>query len=567
MNHPTTPRLQIRRILPLTRQINILLYAVALGLAVGFISLAYRWSFKSCGTVFRGAFDSLPVNLIFLMPVAGSVLLILVVKVLRAEVREYVPEVIESSIRNTALRLKDGLVCFVTSALTLGSGGSAGPEGPMAFTGASVGSALGRRLRLDNRHAKILLGAGAAAGIAAMFNAPLAGVLFALELILFNDLTMSAVTPVILSSVAASAVSFHFLGDHPTFRVPLFAMNSYLELFAYAVLGVAGGFVSALFCRTMHLAGRFFHHLRLGTATPVLGALVVGGLLVFIPRVGGYGHDAIDAILHGEGTLPFFTALVFFKILATALTLQSGNSGGIFAPALLIGAALGAGVGGGLQLTFPGAGSVEAYALIGMAAVMAGTIHTPLTAMMLIFELTRDYHTILPLMTVTVISTLVAYGMGSESLYIAPLSRKKLDFRMIRDLGSLGDVHAVNLMRHHFAAVRPGDSPAEIRRKLQRYPYKRALYLTTDDRLLGYLSLDTLHLLDTFSLDELSQSFRQVIHPQDTLYETLHKLRTAEGILPVVDEGGRVRGIISNKIFIEKYLPLLKVSSAKRSGI
>jgi CIC family chloride channel protein len=567
MNHPTMPRLQIRRILPLTRQIDILIYAIILGVMVGFLSLAYRWCFKSAGSVFRNAFESLPGNLIFLMPVAGSALLILVVRALRSEVREYVPDVIESSIRHTSLRLKDGLVCFVTSALTLGSGGSAGPEGPMAFTGASVGSVFGKRLRLDHRHAKILLGAGAAAGIAAMFNAPLAGVLFALELILFNDLTMSAVTPVILSSVAASAVSFHFLGDHPTFRVPLFAINSYLELFAYALLGVAGGMVSALFCRAMNLAGRIFQRLNLGAMTPVLGALAVGGILVFFPRVGGYGHDAIDAILHGDGTLGLVLGIVFLKILATALTLQSGNSGGIFAPALLIGAALGATVGYILHLFFPGAGPVEAYAIIGMAAVMAGTIHAPLTAMMLIFELTRDYHTMLPLMTVTVISTLVAYGLGSESLYIAPLSGKKLNFRLIRDLGAMGDVHALNLMRHHFPAVRPDDSPAEIRRKLYRYPYKRAIYADGEDRLLGYLSMDTLHLLDSFTLDELAQSFPQVIYPQDTLYETLHKLRTADGILPVVDGRGNVLGIISNKIFIEKYLPLLKVSSAKRSGI
>ncbi len=556
-----------RQLLPVTRHAKVLVYAIILGVAVGYISTGYRWAIQFLTEFFRRTFASSPINLTFLMPISGSLVLILILYFMRAEIREFVPEVIESSIRNTHLRVKDGIVCFVTSLMTLASGGSAGPEGPMAFTGSAVGSSVGRLLHMDNRHAKIFLAAGAAAGIASIFNAPLAGVLFALELILLNDLTMSAVTPVILASVAASAVTFNYLGDRPTFVIPPFAMNSHLELFAYSVLGVAGGFVSVFFCRAMSYFNGLFPRLKMGRFTPLAGSLVVGVILMGFPQIGGYGHDYITKVLHGQETLLVVACLVFFKVIGTALTLQSGNSGGIFAPALLIGASLGATLGYILHYFVPGAGPVGSYATIGMAAVMAGTIHTPLTAMMLIFEVTRDYHTILPLMTATVISTLVAYGMGSDSLYLAPLKEKHLDFRHIRDLGALADVHSVELMRTHFKSIHPDDSAAEIRARFKQYPYRQVVFMDRDHTLKGYIPIDTFHLLDNVPLDELAMPFPEVVHPLDTLYETLRKLRHTEGLLPVVDQRNRVLGIISNKIFIEKYLPLLKVFSAKRSGI
>jgi len=557
----------IRQLVPATRNVRILFYAVILGIVVGHVATLYHWAVGGCAELFARGFAVLPAYLFAFMPVAGSALMVLFLVAGRARVKEYVPAIIESSIRNTALRVKDGVVCFVTSLITLGSGGSAGPEGPMAYVGATLGEQQGRLLRLDRRHVKVLLAAGTAAGIAAIFKAPLAGVLFALELILLNDLTMSAVTPVILSAVSAAAVNYYWTGVRPTFVVPPFAIHNYLELLVYGLLGVAGGLTAVGFSRCMAVAGRWFNRFPWPRLRPVLGSLAVGGIICALPAVSGYGHNYITQVLRGDMPLLLVAALVVGKIVATACTLQSGNSGGIFAPSLLIGAALGATVGGLLHLIAPGAAPVSAFATVGMAAVMAGTIHAPLTALMLIFELTRDYLVILPVMTATVVSTAVAYGLGGESLYLVPFAKSRLDFRQFRDLGALADVQARELMRTHVPTIRPGKAPAELQDRLKRFRYAQIPCVDADGRLLGYVTRDALHLLEGVPLERLLLPFAVTVRPEENLYETVRKLRTVDGLLPVVDADNRLLGIVSQRIFLERFHPLLKIRSAIRSGL
>jgi CIC family chloride channel protein len=556
-----------RQLLPITQNTRILLEAVLLGMTIGVLATLYRKGIQHFTWGFREVFRLLPAWTGFLMPVFGAFCLIGILRLFRTQVREYVPEVIEASIRHTTLRLKDGIVCLLTSLITLTSGGSAGPEGPMAFAGAATGSLFGKWMGLDRRRAKIFLAAGTAAGIAAIFNAPIAGVLFALELILLNDLTMSAVTPVILASVSASTVNYYYMGNQPTFVVPPFIMRDYLELFAYAFLGVLGGFASMAFVRIMFAVGRLFQKFPRPAFRPVAGSLLVGILLLFLPQVGGYGHDYITRVLHGHEPLTVVLALVVFKMLATSFTLGSGNSGGIFAPSLLVGAALGAGTGMILHLVVSGAGPVASYATVGMAAVMAGTIQAPLTAMMLIFEVTRDYHVMLPLMTATVISTAVAYGLKTDSIYLMTLTERNLDFRRIRDLGALADVHAKDVMRRRFTTIEPGDTPAEIRAKFRNTSESQALYVTPAGELLGMIPVDTFHLLDGSTLEDLAIPDPPTVRPSDTIYETLTRLRHSRGLVAVVDDDRHVLGVVSKTIFIEKLLPLLQVYSARRSGL
>lgn len=557
----------VPNLIPAIHNVRILFYAVVLGIVVGHAATLYHWAVGGCADLFARGFAILPAYLFAFMPVAGSVLMILILAVGRARVKEYVPAIIESSIRNTALRVKDGVICFVTSLITLGSGGSAGPEGPMAFVGATLGAEQGRWLRLDRRHVKVLLAAGTAAGIAAIFKAPLAGVLFALEIILLNDLTMSAVTPVILSAVSAAAVNYYWTGVRPAFVVPPFAIHNYLELFVYGLLGVVGGLTAAGFSRCMGVAGRWFNRIPWPRLRPVVGSLGVGGIICVLPAVSGYGHNYITQVLRGDTPLLLVAALVAGKIVATTCTLQSGNSGGIFAPSLLIGAALGATVGGVLHLVAPGAAPASAFATVGMAAVMAGTIHAPLTALMLIFELTRDYLVILPVMTATVVSTAVAYGLGGESLYLVPFSRSRLDFRQFRDLGALADVQAHELMRTHVPTIRPGEAPAEFQDRFKRFRYAQIPCVDAGGRLLGYVPRDALHLLEGVPMEHLLLPFAVTLRPDENLYETVRQLRTIDGVIPVVDADNHFLGIVSQRIFLERFHPLLKVRSAIRSGL
>lgn len=552
---------------PAVRSLGPLALAILLGVAVGFVAAGYRETIEITARVFRKAFGALPLFLGFLMPVAGAGALVLFLAALRARVGEYVPAIIESSIRSRFIRVKDAVVCFVTSVLTLGSGGSAGPEGPMAFVGAAAGSLVGRGAKSDPHHRRILLAAGAAAGIGAVFNAPLAGVLFGLELILLNDLTLSAVTPVLLSAAAASSVTRWLSGDSPAFHVPPFVLKNPLELFTYAVLGVAAGLASSLFCRAMAAVREVFERLPFPRLHPLAGAAGVGLILLAVPQAGGFGHDVIDDVLRVEFALPVMALICLAKIVATAFTLQSGNSGGIFAPSLLIGASLGALVGGIQQGLIPGLGTQGAYATVGMAAVLAGTIHAPLTAVVLIFELTRDYSVMLPLMTATVLSTAVAFGTGSDSLYIAPLARWRIHYRRNRDLGAMAEVKAGDLMRRRFPAVRLDDPPREALKAWRDNRDPRIVCLGPDGTLAGFLSRDMLHLVGVAPLSELVRPFRRTVGPDQPFLETLEALRAGEDLLPVVDAAGKVVGVITHRIFFDRYLPLLRVFSARRSGL
>jgi CIC family chloride channel protein len=309
---------------------------------------------------------------------------------------------------------------FCTSA-TLASGIPLGREGPSVQVGAGIGSVLGRALGLSTEQVKKLIPVGAAAAIAAAFNTPLAAVLFSLEEIM-GDLHAPVMGAVVLASATAWMVLRIFLGDHPLFKVPQYQLVHPAEFAVYAVLGVAGGCVSALF--TKLLLGMRARFLRFPQKTvwfqPVAGGLLVGLIGWFVPQLLGVGYGYVGDALNGSMAFKMMLLLVVLKLITVTTSYASGNAGGIFGPALFIGAMLGGVVGTIAHHLFPDyTANPGAYALVGMGAAFAGIVRAPMTSVLMIFEMTQDYAVIVPLMIANLVSLFVASRLQEEPIYEA----------------------------------------------------------------------------------------------------------------------------------------------------
>lgn len=308
---------------------------------------------------------------------------------------------------------------MVAAAVSIGTGASLGPEGPSVEIGGNIGMLLGQVLQVSRERHRLLLGAGAAAGLAAGFNAPIAGVFFALEVVLGTTFATSAVSVVLLSAVVSALIARIGLGAQPAFALPVYEVRSLLELPLYLGLGVLASLISLTYIQAIKLARRCFQGEIVGlrwlgrlppSIKPVIGGLCVGFAALYTPQIMGVGYETIQSMLQAvEFSVPLLITLLVIKLIMTAISLGSGLVGGIFAPAMFLGATLGTLYGEFLSLILP-AGTVDiaappAYAMVGMAAVLAGSARAPLTSILLLFELTRDYRIVLPLMAAVGLSS------------------------------------------------------------------------------------------------------------------------------------------------------------------
>src|SRR5215468_8909240 len=307
---------------------------------------------------------------------------------------------------------------FCTSA-TLASGIPLGREGPAVQVGGGIASVLGRALGLSSNRVKALIPVGAAAAVAAAFNTPLAAVLFALEEVV-GDLHAPVLGSVVLASATSWAVMRLLLGNDPLFKVPEYQLSHPVELIAYAVLGIFGGLVSAAFSRLLLWLRKKFLQLPLKTRwfQPVAGDLVVGLMGWFVPQLLGVGYMHVGDALNGDLALRFMILLLVLKFFAVVISYSSGNAGGIFGPSLFLGAMLGGIVGNVAHSILPAyVAKSGPYALVGMGAAFAGIVRAPMTSVVMIFEITRDYAVIVPLMIATLVSYFVASKLHNEPIY------------------------------------------------------------------------------------------------------------------------------------------------------
>ena len=341
-----------------------------------------------------------------------------------------VPEVMKAvAVRGGVIRARLVGVKALASALTIGTGGSVGRGGAVIQIGSAFGSHLGQWLKLNAASVRTLVGCGAAAGISATFNAPIAGAIFAAEIIV-GDFAVTQFTPIVISSVVASVATRYAIGNHPAFIVPDFEIVSPFELVPYMGAGIVAGLVAVAFIRTLSFAEDNFAKIPVPEwSTAAIGGAMVGTMAIWLPNVYGVGYTTIGGALAGTMTAGMMGVLVVAKILATSVTIGSGGSGGVFAPSLFLGAMAGGVVGTLVEQYFPGAtGSSGAYALVTMGAVVAAATHAPVSAIIIIFELTQTIDIIPALMTACVISTLVAQVSFRDSIYTVKLRRQGIDF-------------------------------------------------------------------------------------------------------------------------------------------
>jgi CIC family chloride channel protein len=310
---------------------------------------------------------------------------------------------------------------FLCSSAALASGIALGREGPSVQIGGGIASVIGRRIGLGRGRIRALIPVGSAAAVSAAFNTPISGVLFALEEVM-GDLHAPVLGSAVIASGTAWVVLNSLLGSEPLFHVPEYQLRHPVELLAYGVLGLAGGLCSVAFVK-LTLAMRA-HFMKLPGSTrslqPAVGGLVVGLLALWSPQVLGVGYDYVGQVLNGEITIAFVLSLLVLKLFATAACYSSGNSGGIFGPSLFLGAMLGAGLGGIAHALLPTlTANPGAYALVGMGAVFAGIIRVPLTSVFMIFELTRDYAIVVPLMIANMVSFAISRRFQRVPIYEA----------------------------------------------------------------------------------------------------------------------------------------------------
>lgn len=372
----------------------------------------------------------LPWQIKLLLPAAGGLVVGPLVYYLGRETKGHgVPEVMEAvALRGGRIRPRVMLLKTFVSAVTIGTGGSVGREGPIVQIGSSIGSAFGQWLGVSQDKLKVLVACGAAAGIAATFNAPIAGVMFAVEIILGNY-AITTLVPLIMASVMATIIGRWYFGDIPAFEIPAYGLNSAWEIVPYIFMGMMTGVVAVGFVRLLYGLEDFADNIPIkGWVKTPLILLLVGLMVVQFPQVYGVGYDTITQVLKGQTGWYLLLLLLPVKMLATSVTLAAGGSGGVFAPSLFLGAVFGGLFGSMMQALFPDlVMSSGAYAVVGMSAMVAGTTHAPITAFLIIFELTGDYKLILPIMICSILATFVASVIKKDSIYTMKLTRRGVD--------------------------------------------------------------------------------------------------------------------------------------------
>lgn len=546
-----------------------LVLAVMIGVLAGLGAVVFRWLIGVFQSFFLEGGSHLLSFMgdyyILLIPAAGGLLVGLLVYYFAREARGHgVPEVMEAvALRGGRIRPRVALVKVLASSICIGSGGSVGREGPIVQIGSTMGSALGQWMKLPDETTRVMVACGAAGGIAATFNAPIAGVLFALEIILGRVVTRRF-GYVVISAVVADFLAQAFLGNTRAFILPEFGIASSWEFGFYIILGILAGLVAQAFTRALYFCEDRFDSIKIfEPVKPILGGFVVGAVGLYSLELLGVGYDGINKALSGELTLGVLGAYLVLKIVATSFTLGSGGSGGIFAPCLFIGAMLGTALGSIFGNLFPSlTAPAGAYGIVGMAAVFAGAARAPFSAILIIFELTGNYAIILPLMMAVVISTLVSRAISRESIYTLKLLRRGVDLEQ-EELGDVLRMTTVKeAMTRDYPTLTSNMTISKILKQFQQTGHRGFPVLNEDGDFIGMLTETNIsyHLDDTangkkLTAGDIVEKNPVIAYPDQMLDRLLEAIEESEARIPVVNRENQKQllGVVGRHELISAY--------------
>ena len=454
-----------------------IIVAIIIGVLAGFSAIGIRFLIKEISALsFQGEGNILENILntswywILIIPAIGGIIVGPIIYFLAPEAKGHgVPEVMQALLlKGGNIRTRVAFIKTIASSISIGTGGSVGREGPIIQIGSSLGSMIGQFLRVPSKRLKTLVGCGAAAGIAAAFNAPIAGALFAVEIILM-DFAIAQFSPIVIASVMATVVSHTFTGKFAAFEVPKYQLVSPQEIGLYFILGALAGVVSYLFIKLLYWCEDLFDNkMKLPEyVNPAIGGLIVGIVALGFPQVMGVGYDTINVALYGKMVWYVAVALIFAKILATSVTLGSGGSGGIFAPSLFMGAMLGYFFGYAVHSLFPTVTATPgAYALVAMGGLVAGTTRAPITAIIIVFELTNDYSIILPLMVTCIISLILSSRLTRESIYTLKLLLRNIGIKEGMEVNVMESLFVKDLVKTDVEAIADSENFNQVVNKI-----------------------------------------------------------------------------------------------------
>ena len=562
----------------LTNQQFMLLLSIPAGFLAGLAAIVIKKSAHGIRDLVLGIHFEYSHLLYFVFPAIGILLTICFCRyILRKEIGHGIPGILY------AIRKKKGEVSkhsmwstIVASALTVGFGGSVGLEGPSVSTGASIGSNLGRWLKLEYKQVVMLIGMGGAAALAAIFQAPMTGIFFALE-VLVIDLSLGALIPIICSSFTAILTSYLFLGQAVEYNAVISEGFIPSNALYYIVLGIFVGLISAYFLKVTFGMEKRFKRIASPWRRFLIGAILLGLLIYLFPALYGEGYEAVNAALrgdyspiygnpifsgweeHGWSILVLLAGIILLKAFATALTFGAGGVGGTFAPALFIGAFTGLFF--ALTVNYLGIGDLDPakFALVGMSGLIAGMLHAPLTGIFLIAEITNGYALIVPLMIVSALSYFVNRIFFKHSVYTNSVAEQGVEVTHNKDVSVLSMMTINNLIETNFSKVKRGSTLGDLIPVISSSRRNIFPVVDKDGTFCGHVLFDDIRsvmfdqTLYNQPIEEFTVIPEYLIHPEDSMEAVVKKFQVSGKYNIPVIENGKYLGYISRANVFSTY--------------
>lgn len=541
-------------------QLVLLSLALGVGVASGYAAIGFRelvlWiqfaGFQTASENMIAHVAALPPWQRVLVPTAGGLMIGLFIYFFMPGRRPRgMADAIEGAVlRSGRMNAKEGVLAGFISALSIGTGGSVGREGPVVHLGATIGSWLSQTLHLSRSQMVTLLGAGVASAVSASFNAPIAGAIFALEVVI-GHYALSAFAPIVIAAVSGAIIARIHFGDFPAFVVPEQSLVSFWEFPAFAILGVLAGITAIAFLRGTALTAQTAEKVAVPQwLRPAVGGLLLGIIAVAFPEVLGVGYGTTDAALKGSIGIELLVALLFAKMAATVICVGTGWGGGVFSPSLFMGAMLGGAFGVVATSVFPDYSSGHnAYTLIGMGAVAGSVLGAPISTILIIFELTANYALTIGVMVAVVIASVIMQQVSGGSFFTWQLERRGINIRGGREVGFLGGITVAHVMKAEYTSIPPTADMQVIREKLIRAPFGELFVCDDEGGLHGTITLadlsDTafdMSVKESVKAEDVARKHPPALEPGDSLDRAIALMQdVGEEHLAVVEDHKSMR--------------------------